>query len=152
MARRASPSHLLFDNVGIPEDKPTGPETLAQRAEKASELTAFFWMMMAMTTKYLVRQDAVFVTTWLEELHKMQRELRRLVAGQPFRYKSGSIASFTPDCESQIKAIYQLGKEMEELMPQISALGSFVRPSPMATLETLLHFAKERCSPQDTVS
>jgi hypothetical protein len=145
-AQRSSPSQLLFDRVGIPEANPIAPETLEQRAEKASEITAFFWMMMAMTVKYLVRQDAVFVVTWLEELHKMLRELRRLVADEPFRYKGGSLTPLSPDCESQVAAIYQLSKEMEGLMPEIAALGGFVRPSPMPTLETLLNFAKEKCS------
>jgi hypothetical protein len=99
-AQRSSPSQLLFDRVGIPEANTIAPETLEQRAEKASELTAFFWMMMAMTVKHLVRQDAVFAITWLEELHKMLRELRRLVAGEPFRYNGGSLTSISPNCES----------------------------------------------------
>ncbi len=145
-AQRASPSHLLFDRVGIPEAPPTALETLEQRVEKISEITAFFWMMMAMTVKYLFRQDAVFVTTWLEELHKMLREIKRLVAGKPVRYKGGSLTSLASDCESQIETIYHLAKEMEGLMPEIAALGCFVRPSPMPTLEILLHFAKEKCS------
>lgn len=148
-AQRSSPSQIIFDRVGIPEANPIAPETLEQRAEKASEITAFFWMMMAMTVKYLVRQDAVFVITWLEELHKMLREIRRLVAGKPFRYKGGSLTSISPDCESQIAAIYQLAEEMEELMPEIANLGCFVRPSPMPTLEILLNFAKEKCSTKD---
>ena len=145
-AQRTSPSHLLFDRVGIPEAPPVAPETLAQRAEKASEITAFFWMMLAITVKYLYRQDAVFVVTWLEELHKMLRKIKRLVAGEPFQYKSGSLTSLIPDCEDQIEIIYQLAEEMESLMPEIAALGGFVRPSPMPTLEILLNFAKENCN------
>jgi hypothetical protein len=150
-AQRSSPSQLLFDRVGIPEANPIAPETLEQRAEKASEITAFFWMMMAMTVKYLVRQDAVFVIAWLEELHRMLRELRRLVVDEPFRYKGGSLTSISPDCESQVAAIYQLAKEMERLMPEIAALGGFVRPSPMPTLEILLNFAKEKCNTKDAI-
>jgi hypothetical protein len=150
-AQRSSPSQLLFDRVGIPEANPIAPETLEQRAEKASEITAFFWMMMVMTVKYLVRQDAVFVVTWLEELHQMLRELRRLVADEPFRYKGGSLTSISPDCERQVAAIYQLAQEMEGLMPEIAALGGFVRPSPMPTLEILLNFAKEKCNTKDSI-
>jgi hypothetical protein len=149
-ARRSTSSQLLFDRTGIPEAPPNAPESLGQRAEKASEITAFFWMMMAMTAKYMARKDSVFVVTWLEELHKMLREIKRLVDGEPFRYKSGSITSINPDCKSQIEAVYELGAEMEGLMPEIENMGGFVRPSPMATLEILLIFAKEKCSAQNS--
>ncbi len=146
MAQRPSPSHLLFDRVGILEAPPDALETLEQRVEKISEITAFFWMMMAMTVKYLFRQDAVFVVTWLEELHKMLLEIKRLVAGEPSRYKGGSFTSLVPDLANQTEAIYHLAKEMEGLLPEIEALGCFVRPSPMPTLEILLNFAKEKGS------
>jgi hypothetical protein len=144
-ARRTSPSHLLFDRMGIPEAPPNTLETIEERAERTSEITAFFWMMMSLTVKYIVREDSVFVVTWLEELHKLLREIRRLVAGEQFRYKGGSLTTITPDCESQIEVIYELGEEMEGLMPEITKLGGFVRPSPMSTLEILLGFAKEKC-------
>ena len=144
-ARRSSPSRLLFDRVGIPEAPQNTPEIIAKRAEKVSEITAFFWMMMAITVKYMVREDSVFVVTWLEELHKMLREIRRLVADEPFHYKGGSITTLRPDCERQIEAIYELGGEMERLMPEIVNIGSFVRPSPMSTLEILLSIAKDKC-------
>ncbi len=145
-AQRSFPSQLLFDRVGIPEAPPIAAETQEQRAERTSEIIAFFWMMMAMTVKYLTREDSVFVVTWLEELHKMLREIKRLVAGEPFRYKGGSLTTITPDCERQIEVIYKLGAEMENLMPEIGKMGGFVRPSPMSTLEILLSFAKEKCS------
>ena len=125
LAERALPSHLLFDRVGIPQAPPAAPETKAQRAEKASEITAFFWMMLAMTTKYLFRHDAVFVTVWLEELHQMQREIKRLLADEPFRYRGGSLTTLKPECQSQIETIYQLARNMEDLMPDIATLGRF---------------------------
>jgi len=145
-ARRSFPSQLLFDRAGITEAPPIVAETLEQRAEKASEISAFFWMMMTITIKYLVREDSVFVVTWLEELHKMLREIRRLVAGEPYRYQGGSLTTIIPDFERQIEAIYELGSEMEELMPEIEMIRGFVRPSPMSTLEILLSFAKEKCN------
>ena len=140
-----APFHLLFDQVGIPHAAPNAPETLEQRAEKASEITAFFWMMMAITTKYLFRQDSVFVTTWLEQLHRMKREVGRLISNEPMRYQGRSLTSLSADCQSQIEAIYQLMEEMENLLPEIETLGGFVRPSPRPTLEVLLTFAKEKC-------
>ena len=148
-AQRSSPSQLLFDHVGIPEAKPTTPLTRDQRAEKASEITAFFWMMMAITVKYLSRGDAVFVVVWLEELHRMLAEVQRLVANQPFRYRGGSVTTLNADCQSQIAALYRLAAEMEAVMPDIVAIGGFVRPSPMATLDVLLQFAIEKCASAD---
>lgn len=144
-ARRSSPSRLLFERISIPEASPQVVETLEQRAEKASEITAFFWMMMTITVKYLVRGDGVFVVSWLEELYKMLREVRRLVAGETMQYQGGSLTTIAPDCERQIEAIYELGAEMEGLMPEIAEIGGFVRPSPMSTLGILLSFAKEKC-------
>jgi len=143
--QRPSPSLIIFDRVGIPEVLPVTPETQEQRIEKLSEITAFFWMMLAITVKYLVRGDAVFVITWIEELHKMLREIKRLLAGESYHYKGGSTTTITTDCAAQIDNLYKLSDEMQSMMPKIVTLGGFVRPSPMPTLEKLLKFAKEKC-------
>jgi hypothetical protein len=55
-AQRPPVTRLLFDKVGIQVlDEPT--MSLTNLAEKS----AFFWMMLAITAKYIVRQDAVKV-------------------------------------------------------------------------------------------
>ncbi len=144
LAKVPSPSTLLFDIVGIPKASPAAPETLAQRAEKASEITSFIWLMLAMITKYLIRGDAIFAIVWTEHIHSMLRELRRLVADKPFEYRGGSLSTLNPDYQSLIAATYQMAAEIEALMPEVEALGGFVRPSPMATLEVMLQLAKEK--------
>lgn len=76
----------------------------------------------------------------------MLREIKQLLAGDPFRYKGGSITSLISDCKDQIDTLYKLTDEMQTLLPAIPDLGEFVRPSPMTTIEVLLNFAKEKCS------
>jgi predicted nucleotidyltransferase len=58
-ARRPSESILLWDNAGIPMSLPIEPDPLAKRIEEASEKVAFFWMMAAITVKYIFRGDGV---------------------------------------------------------------------------------------------
>jgi len=145
-AQRPMPSRLLFDRVGIPLASVPILETREQRTEKISEIVAFFWMMNAITIKYLVRGDGVFAMQWLEELHKMMREIKRLLVGDSPDYHSGSLTMVITDCADQVEALYQLALEMESLLPEIEALGAFVRLSPLPTFEVLFNFAREKCN------
>ena len=81
-ASRPSQAYLLFEKSSVPVAPPAELESLEQRTKKASERVAFFWMMMAITAKYLIRQDGVFVTQWLEELNRILQEIERLKAGR----------------------------------------------------------------------
>ncbi len=140
-AQRPSQARILFDKVNIPVSPPTGPESLEQRANMASDTVAFFWMMAAVTAKYVVRRDSVFVQRWLEELHGMIHEVERLIAGKGWQYQRGSFSTLEPTGEVQIQAIYQLCERMQRLMPEVAKLGGHVLASPMSTIETLLNLA-----------
>jgi Streptomycin adenylyltransferase len=137
-AERPTSSILLFDKVGIPLSPVVQPETLAQRAEAASERVAFFWMMTAITTKYILRGDSVFVAQWLEQLHEIVAEVERLLAGNLFEYHRGSLTTLAPTHAEQIQAIRQLAAQMEHLMPKVVELGGYVGPSPVSTIEQLI--------------
>jgi predicted nucleotidyltransferase len=141
-AHRPPQSCLLFDKAVIPVRPRAEPESLEQRIEKAAEIIAFFWMMSAVTAKYLIRKDHVFVTYWLEELNRMVREVERLIAGKTLRYGRGSLSVFEPTSEGQKRAIYQLCERMEKRMPELAKMGGHVLPSPTQAIETLLDLAK----------
>lgn len=139
-ATRPNQTLLLFDRSGTPVEPPAGPESLEVRIERASEIMAFFWMMMAVTAKYLVRGDQVFVTHWIEELTGMLREVERLVKGQAIEHRRGSISKFEPTPDGQRQALHHLAEWMDALLPGLIALGGEVLPSPMAEIELLLDF------------
>jgi len=137
-AERPASSVLLFDKVGIPLAPTPQPETLAQRAESASERVAFFWMMMAITTKYILRDDSVFAAQWLEQLHEIVAEVERLLAGHVFEYHRGSLSALAPTHAEQIQAIRHLARQMEALMTKVAEMGGYVGPSPLSAIEQLI--------------
>lgn len=135
---------LLFDKVNIPVQPPPEPESQQQRADEASETMAFFWMMAAVTVKYIARRDGVFVNTWLEALSKMVSDVERHIKGQGWHYKRGSQTelSITPD--DQIAAIRQLCGQMEGLAQEVEKLGGYAPQSSMTTIEILISIVEEK--------
>jgi hypothetical protein len=146
-ARRPAQALILFDQVGIPSVAPAEPESVAQRVRRATELVAFFWMMTAVTAKYMVRRDLVFVQCQLEELQGLVQEVERLLTGKPWQYRRGSLSQFEPTIAAQKQAVYRLCTEILSLTPQLVELGGSIRPSPMPTLEMLLNLVGDntRC-------
>jgi hypothetical protein len=144
LARRPANAILLWDKAGIPIQPSPEPESQEQRAREASERVAFFWMMAAVTVKYIRRGDGVFANTWLEELAKMVRETERLVKGQAPQHKRGSFTVLKAAPEDQIKAVRRACEQIEKWMPEVKAMGGFVRDSPMPVIERLIGTAQEK--------
>jgi hypothetical protein len=142
--QRPEGTFLLFDKVGIPIQAPAEPESLEQRAREASEITAFFWMMAAVTVKYIYRGDDVFVNTWLEELMKLVQEVDRRIQGRAWEYKRGSSTVLRVTAEDQIDFIRQLCERMEKLIPGVKGLGGYGSESPMSTIELLVRLVQEK--------
>ncbi len=141
-AERPAQSLLLFDKVGIPICLPAESETLEWRAGQASERVAFFWMMAAITVKYIARGDGVFAANWLETLHKLIREVERLVAGEPWQYQRGSLSTLAVTRAEQLQAIQQLCDRMEQLMPKVAGLGGYIHAAPRANIERFIRLAE----------
>jgi predicted nucleotidyltransferase len=142
-ANRPPGAHLLFEKTSIPVRLTEDAESQERRLKQASEIVAFFWMMMAVTVKYIIRQDRIFVIHWLEELSGMLREVERLLAGKTWKYQRGSLSVFEPTREGQQRALLQLGKRMEYLIPKLSSMGGHVLPSPMPEIIILLNLEEE---------
>lgn len=138
-AQRPAQTRLLFEKTPLPLAPTPDPESLEQRIKQAADTVAFFWMMAAVTAKYIVRGDGVFVAVWLEELERMTRAVARLVAGASWQYQRGSRTQLAPTRAEQATALYQLCDRMLALMPTVAQLGGHVPPSPLATIATLLN-------------
>jgi predicted nucleotidyltransferase len=142
-ASRPSPASLLFEKSGIPVAPPIESESDEQRVIKASERVAFFWMMMAITAKYLIRRDSVFVIQWSEELCRIVQEVERLLAGTSWEYVRGSRSVLEPTIKDQKQALFKLGEKMESLIPELKKMGGQVLPSPMGEIKALLDLAQD---------
>ncbi len=140
-AQRSAQSRVLFDHVGISLLLSNSSPTLAQRQEMISERIAFFWMMVAVTCKYAIRRDGVFVQCWLENLAGVLREVEQLLVGQVAAYQRGSLTWADATSKGQLQAIRFLSERMLVLMREAEMLGAQVSVSPMVAIERLLGMA-----------
>ena len=134
---------LLFEKVSIQVQSPPEPDSQEQRAEEASQMMAFFWMMAAVTVKYIRRGEDVFVNTWLETLSNLVEEVERQIMAQPWQYQRGSAMKLSTTPREQIAAIRQLCTQMETLSPDLARMGGTVPESPMTVIEILLGVVEE---------
>ena len=143
-AKRMHPSRLLFDKVSIPVSPPE-PEDKEQSRKFVAEQWAFFWMMTAITIKYIIRRDLVFVQNWLEQLHALIREIERRIEGVSWEdaYTRGSISQFQPTREKQIESLRQLINRMQDLKPKITEFIESEPDTPLAEVETLFALTNE---------
>ncbi|HSJ89508.1 MAG TPA: nucleotidyltransferase domain-containing protein [Anaerolineales bacterium] len=143
-AQRPEGAKLLFERVNIPIQSTAEPESQQKRAQQASERMAFFWMMAAITVKYIYRQVDVFVNTWLEVLAGLVSEVERRIQGQVWQYKRSSRNKLAIAPAEQIAAIRRLCKQMESLQQHVADLGGYVSESPMTVIEPLIRVAQEK--------
>lgn len=144
-ATRPSRSKLLFDKVGIPASSPQEPEDLEQGKKSVAEIWAFFWMMTAVTIKYIIRRDLVFVQNQLEQLHGLIREIERRLERVPWQqiYTRGSVSQLQSTREGQIRSLRELIKRMQELGPKIKEFTGLELVAPLAEIEFLLSMGGE---------
>lgn len=144
-ATRPSRSKLLFDKVGIPASSPPEPEDLEQGKKSVAEIWAFFWMMTAVTIKYIIRRDLVFVQNWIEQLHGLIREIERRIERVPWQhvYTRGSISQLQPTREKQIESLQQLCRKMKELEPAVAEFTGSDPLLPVDEIEFLLSLANK---------
>lgn len=136
-------SILLFDKSSIPISPETQPEDLEQSRKAVAEQWAFFWMMSAITLKYIIRKDDVFVITWLEILHEIRFHIERRIRRKPWEYVRGSLSPFQPTREHQIEALSQLHNQMQELQPGVAEFIGFPPAMPSAEMDFLFSLARK---------
>jgi predicted nucleotidyltransferase len=144
-AKRPHLSRLLFDKANITPLPQREREELEQSKKDVAEQCAFFWMMTAITIKYIIRGDLVFVQIWLEELHKLIREIERRMEGISWlqAYVRGSVSQFQPTREKQIASLRELVLKMQRLYPAIQEFTGSELAAPAAEIEFLFSLADE---------
>lgn len=125
LARRAAQSRLLFSLVEFPIADPDPILTLEARAHKIDERAAFFWMMAAVTAKYIVRGRDVDVQSFLLQLAWTVEEIEDWLenAGEPVSQ------TLYPTHVEQVE-------RLRELCERVEALG--VPAEPRAQVEAIL--------------
>ena len=140
-AKRPAGSILLFDKIGISVLPLPESEELEQSKKSVTETWAFFWMMTAITIKHINRNDGVFISQWIENLHKLTKEIERRLNREPWKYTHGSLSSLQPSREKQIESIRTLCQKMLELKPRIQEFTGTEPSVPAKEIETLLDLA-----------
>lgn len=142
-AVRPVESKILFDKVDIPVSNPLEIGSLEQSREFVAERWAFFWMMTAVTIKYIIRGDGVFATQWIETLNGMIKDIERHINGNPWSYTRGSISQLQPTPEKQMESIRQLCNRMQSLKPKADKFTESDLSLPLKEIETLLSLSNK---------
>lgn len=142
-ATRRFQSLLLFEKTAIPIGPAPKPEDLEQSKKYVAEIWAFFWMMIAVTIKYIIRGDGVFATQWIENLYGLIQDVERRINREPRTYTRGSLSQFQITRENQIESIYKLCEKMQELKPKVSEFIRSEPTTPLSEIETLLSLANK---------
>lgn len=137
-AVRPFESVILFDKANLPVALPPEAEDPEQSRKSVAEMWAFFWMMTAITAKYMIRKDDVFVTVSLENLHGLVREIERRLQRRPWEYARGSLSKLQPTQPQQAESLRQLCRKMQELAPDVNRFTGVALAQPIGEIETLL--------------
>jgi hypothetical protein len=143
-AKRPGGSKLLFDKANIPVAASAQPESLEQRKKAVAGQWAFFWMMTAVTIKYILRDDGVFVTEWIEHLHHIISEIERWLNGESWQYHRGSFSQLQATPEKQMESLRQLCQRMQELQPKVATFIGSEPLIPTTEIETLFSLAQSK--------
>jgi hypothetical protein len=137
-AQRSAQSRLLFDKTGIPVLPDPAPESRLERARQAVERIAFFWMMAAVTCKYIKRGKDVKVQWFLDVLKETQDEVEQLLAGDAWDGRSSPDIPLAISHADQADLLRRLCVQMEYLSVGASQLGVEVPPSALGEINILL--------------
>ena len=140
-ALRPYQSKILFDKVGIPVSNPPEPEELEQSRRSVAENWAFFWMMAAITIKYIIRGDGFFAAQWIENLHGLIQTIERSINREAWSYTPGSLSQLQTTREKQIESIHKLCERMQELKPKVSEFIMSEPVTPVLEIKILLSLA-----------
>ncbi|HVA89756.1 MAG TPA: nucleotidyltransferase domain-containing protein [Chloroflexota bacterium] len=142
MAERPPDTHLLFGIAGIRVQTPPAAVPAAERAALAVERIGFFWLMMSVAAKYIIREDSVYVNTLLDGQRRLLQEVRAITRGATEPYKGGSRGLCILTAQEQVTTARHLISDVLQLLPEIEALGASIPEPPLQALERLLTLAE----------
>lgn len=140
-AFREQQTLLLFDRVGILAEEPPVQVSVQERAQEASVMVGFFWVMMPIAIKYMLRDKPVDFQGFLEGLYDTVARIEGLAAGEIVPYPRGARAPLCRDQEERIAAIRHLCDTVLGLMPAVADMGGYVAADPMAVINIWLAMA-----------
>jgi len=138
LAVRPFDARLLFDKESIPVRPPFPPPTRGQRAERALERVAFFWMMISIDVKRLLRDEAVGGNHMLAGLEPLMREVLTLATGEAIPYTTKSSFHLAVTVNEQVATVRQFCGTLLALSSAIVALGGYVPDYLMTIIDALL--------------
>ena len=132
-------AQLLFDHGGIPRDSrqeqldPPGKPpslTLSERAERATQLSSYFWVMSNIAVKSVLRHQSWSAVSTIEMLKGLVDEVKRLVSLNMTRkgqeeWRTSVLPPVAP--REQIAMLRETAQAMELLTPEIEAIGGHVQ-------------------------
>ena len=143
-AIRPFQSRVLFEKALIPGEPAPKAEDVEQSKKQVAEQWAFFWMMTAVTIKYIARSDSVFVAEWIEHLHRLKQEIERRLNRKPWTYTRGSLSNLQPTREKQLESLRELSSQMLKLKAKVSKFIGSEPVTPTAEIEMLFSLAHIR--------
>lgn len=140
-AQRRALSRVLFDKVGIPVE-PRVAESLEERQAFASRDVGFFWLMMTVTLKYMLRRDTVAFYGFISTLYWTIQDVKKRIVGESWRYQRIDYP-LVSTMQEQVTLVRQFCNEMLALMPEVVRLGGSVPDDPMSVIEVWLSMAED---------
>lgn len=141
-AQRPAESRVLFDKVGVPVAPHNAGESLEERRASASRDVGFFWLMMTVTLKYLLRRESVAFYGFINTLNWAIQEVKKGIAGESWHYERIDYP-LVSTMQEQVTVVRQLCDEMLASMPEVVRLGGSVPDDPMSVIEVWLSMAED---------
>ncbi len=144
-ARLPSGIRLLFDRAGIPPVPLTATDTAEGRLQEARKQVAFFWMMVPIVAKSIVRRRPWEAINLLVILVDTASQLKWLTGKQPVRQRYTTMADTPPPVEpaEQLDFLSRVADEMESLEAEADDLTGAVPTEARRQIRCLLSMARD---------
>jgi hypothetical protein len=99
--------------------------------------------MTAITIKYAIRGDPVFLQEWLEHLHSLAREIDRHMERKPWQetYVRGCVSEFQDTRQKQLEYTPKLAAQLVQRKARVAEFIDADPVAPISEIETLFALA-----------
>lgn len=150
------PQHavVLFDRVGIPQDTrqeqldapgPSDHLSQLERAAQATQLNAFFWVMTNIAVKSILRHKTWDAVNHLEGSRGLVDQVKYLVGlstTQPGQEAWRTTVLPPVQRHTLIAMLREIAREMEQLTPNIEAIGGHVQAEAIPYVYSFIDLAE----------
>ncbi len=137
-------AQMIFARGEIPPAAPAPARAAAQIGARLTQQTTFFWAMLPIVAKYIVRENPWKVLELLRLIDWTHEEVKALVGARATAPTFKDMPPGAPpvDAQSQIAHVRQLAAAMEALGPQIVACGGTVPTAAIPPIYRTLELAQ----------